>query len=57
MLIDVQMEKYGMFQALHVYVQLGNFGMDMLALCVQMEKHGTHTLINANVQLVLLGME
>lgn len=55
-LIDVLMEKFGMFQALHVFAQPDNFGMDTLALFVQTEKHGTLTLINANVQSVLPGM-
>lgn len=39
-LIDVQMEEYGILLHQHVYVQLVNHGMDSSVLYVQMEEHG-----------------
>lgn len=50
MLIDVQVEKYGMLLALLVFVQKDNSGMDMHVLSVQMEKHGILIQVNVNVQ-------
>ena len=56
-LIDVQMEEYGILLHQHVYAQLANHGMDTSVLLVLMEEHGIWTLKVVNAQFHLLGME
>lgn len=56
-LIDVQVEKFGMSPHLHVFAQQDNHGMGMPALFAPTEKHGTAIQTNANVQLAQPGTE
>jgi len=49
-LIDVQVEKFGMLLVLLAFAQKDNSGMDTHVLSAQMEKHGILIQINAIVQ-------